>query len=129
MYSRFRATRLTSRFLALALTACATEPKIPSITRVAAFQCGNAECTQLGSRLDGLPPQTGQFMVGAWFTGTHDVHWSIRWPDDSVKADFTNALDSSIVSAQLDGMPLKGVLVLTVKLLAGGSDSLVWEYR
>lgn len=116
------------RFATLSFLACVTEPPFPPITRLGAFRCGNTECTQLGARLDGLPPQTGQFMVGAWFRGTQDVHWTIRWTDDSVRADFTSVQDSSIVSAQLDGMNLSAALVLTVKLLAGGSDSLTWNF-
>ena len=113
----------------LGLGACAGEPTLPSITRLAIYQCGNSECTQLGSKLEGLPPQTGLFMVGAWFKGVRDVHWIIRWTDDSVHADFTSLRDSSIVAAQLDGMNLGAALVLTVKLLGGGSDSLTWVYR
>lgn len=129
MYGRAGATSAALRFAALTLMACAVEPKIPAITRMAAYQCGNANCTELGARLAGLPPQTGQFMVGAWFSGTHDVHWTISWTGDSVQADFTSLHDSSIVSAQLDGMPLNVALVLTVSLLAGGRDSLTWDYR
>ena len=68
-------------------------------------------------------------MVGAWFKGTQGVHWSIRWPDDSVQADFTAERDSSIVPAQLDSMPLNAVLILTVSLVAGGHASLSWDYR
>lgn len=68
-------------------------------------------------------------MIGAWFRGTQDVHWSIRWTGDSVHADFTNLRDSSIISAKLDGMPQTVALVLTVSLLAGGRDSLTWDYR
>ena len=129
MYSRPTAIRVTMRFAALALMACVAEPPLPPISRLAAYRCGNGDCTQLGAKLEGLPPQTGQFMVGAWFRGAQDVHWSIRWTGDSVKADFTNLQDSSIVGAQLDGMPLKTALVLTVTLLAGGRDSLTWDYR
>lgn len=129
MYSPASGLRVTTRFVVLALLACATEPRLPPITGMGAYQCGNPDCTQLGAKLEGLPPQTGQFMVGAWFRGTQDVHWSIRWADDSVRADFANLRDSSIVAAQLDGMPLTAVLVLTVTLLAGGRDSLTWDYR
>ena len=61
-------------------------------------------------------------MVGAWFRGTQDVHWSIRWITDSVHVDFAALQDSSIVAAQLDGMPFTTtVLILTVTLLAGGA--------
>lgn len=49
--------------------------------------------------------------------------------EDSVRADFTNLQDSSMVGTQLDGMPLKAVLVLTVSLLAGRRDSLIWDFR
>lgn len=129
MHWRVRATRVPMRFAALALLACVAEPPLPPIIRLATYVCGDVDCTRLGAKLEGLPPQTGQFMVGAWFRGTQDVHWSIRWTGDSVKADFTGLQDSSIVSAQLDGMPLKTALVLTVRLLAGGSDSLTWDYR
>ena len=118
-----------TRFATLALVACAVDPGRPPIYRLSAYRCANTDCTQLGARFDGLPPQTGMFMVGAWFQGTHDVHWSIRWIADSVHADFTGLRDSSIVGAQLDGMPLNAVLVLTVTLLGGASDSLTWDYR
>ena len=129
MYSRTRATRVVLRFTALALLACSLEPTLPIITRLAAFTCGNAECTLLGSKLPGLPPQTGLFMVAAWFKGTHTVHWSIGWPGDSVQADFVGLLDSSIVAARLDSMPLNAALILTVSLLDGGRASLTWDYR
>jgi hypothetical protein len=129
MYSRARATRVVLRYAALALVACSLEPDLPEITRLAVFGCGNPECTILGSRLTGLPPQTGLFMVGAWFEGTQDVHWSIRWTGDSVHADFTNLRDSSIVAAGLDSMPLTSLLILTVSLPAGARDSLTWDYR
>jgi hypothetical protein len=129
MYSRTRATRLLLRFAVLAFLACSLEPSVPIITRLAAFACGNAECTILGSQLPGLPPQTGFFMVGAWFKGTQDVHWSIRWPGDSVQADFTAVRDSSTVAAQLDSMPVNTPLVLTVSLVGGGRASLSWDYR
>ncbi|MBI4503767.1 MAG: hypothetical protein HY700_21720 [Gemmatimonadetes bacterium] len=46
-----------------------------------------------------------------------------------MRADFTNLQDSSMVGTQLDGMPLKAVLVLTVSLLAGRRDSLIWDFR
>lgn len=117
------------RLAALAGLACVVEPTLPPVTRLGAFLCGNADCTLLGTKIAGLPPQTGQFMVGAWFRGTQDVHWTIRWISDSVRADFTSAQDSSIVSANLDGMTLTAVLVLTVRLLSGGSDSLTWDFR
>ena len=129
MHSRTRATRLLSRFAVLAFLACSLEPRVPIITRLAAFACGNPACTLLGAQLPGLPPLTGLFMVGAWFKGTQDVHWSIRWPGDSVKADFTAVRDSSIVAAQLDSMPLTAALVLTVGLVGGGHASLTWDYR
>jgi hypothetical protein len=129
MYSRTRVTRTLLRFAVLALVACSLEPTRPIITRLSAFACGNAQCTILGVQFPGLPPQTGLFMVGAWFKGTHDVHWSIRWPGDSVHADFTAARDSSIVPAQLDSMPPNAVLILTVSLIAGGHASLSWDYR
>lgn len=129
MYSRTRVTRTLLRFAVLALLACSLEPRVPIITRLAAFACGNAECTLHGAQLPGLPPRTGLFMVGAWFKGAQDVHWSIRWPGDSVQADFTAQRDSSIVAAQLDSMPLNAVLILTVNLVAGGHASLSWDYR
>jgi len=129
MYSRTRATRVLLRFAALAFLACSLEPSLPIITRLAAFACANAECTILGPQLPGLPPQTGLFMVGAWFKGAQDVHWSIRWPSDSVQADFPAVRDSSIVAAQLDSMPLNAALVLTVSLVGGGRASLSWDYR
>jgi hypothetical protein len=129
MHSRTRATPMLLRFAALALVACGLEPSVPIITRLAAYRCGNAECTLLGAKLAGLPPQTGLFMVGGWFKGTQDVHWSIRWPGDSVQADFTAQRDSSIVAAQLDSMPLNAALVLTVSLVGGGHASLTWDYR
>ncbi len=128
MYSRTRLTRLLLRFAALAFLACSLEPSLPIITRLDAFACGNAECTLLGAKLPGLPPQTGLFMVGAWFKGTQDVHWSIRWPGDSVQADFTDLRDSSVVAAQLDSMPLNTALVLTISLAGGGHASLTWDY-
>ena len=129
MFSRARAKRVTIRLAAFAVVACGGEPSLPPVRRLGAFECGNADCTALGAKLPGLPPQTGQFMVAAWFKGTQSVHWSIRWPGDSVKADFMNVQDSSIVAAQLDGMPLPGTLVLTFQLFAGGSDSLTWEFH
>ncbi len=129
MYSRTRVTRQLLRFVVLAFLACSLEPGVPIITRLAAFECGNAACTLLGAQLPGLPPMTGLFMVGAWFKGTQDVHWSIRWPGDSVQADFTRLRDSSIVAAQLDSMPLNAALVLTVNLVGGGHASLTWDYR
>jgi len=129
MYSRTRVTRTLLRFAVLVLVACSLEPRPPIITRLAAFNCGNPACTNLGAQIRGLPPLTGLFMVGAWFKGTHDVHWSIRWPGDSVHADFTAARDSSIVAAQLDSMPPNAVLILTVSLIAGGHASLSWDYR
>jgi len=129
MYSRTRAIRLLLRFGVLAFLACSLEPGVPIITRLAAFACGNPACTLLGAQLPGLPPLTGLFMVGAWFKGTQDVHWSIRWPGDSVQADFTRLRDSSIVAAQLDSMPLNAALVLTVNLVGGGHASLTWDYR
>jgi hypothetical protein len=130
MYSRTRAIRVLLRFAALALLACSLEPKFPLITRLAAYACGNPACSQLGAQLTGLPPQAGLFMVGAWFRGTQDVHWSIRWITDSVHVDFTTLRDSSIVATQLDGMPFTTtVLILTVNLLGGGRDSLAWDFR
>jgi hypothetical protein len=117
------------RFAALALVACGLEPGLPIITRLAAYGCGNAACTVLGAKLPGLPPPTGLFMVGGWFKGTQDVHWSIRWTDDSVQADFTRLRDSSIVAARLDSVPLNAALILTVSLLGGGHASLTWDYR
>ena len=129
MYSRTRATRLCLRFAVLASVACSLDPRLPIITRLAAFACGNPSCTLLGAQLPGLPPLTGLFMVGGWFKGTQDVHWSIRWPSDSVHADFTAARDSSIVAAQLDSMPANAVLILTVNLIGGGHASLSWDYR
>jgi len=129
MYSRTRATRLLLRCGVLAFLACSLEPHVPIITRLAAFECGNPACTLLGTQLPGLPPLTGLFMVGAWFKGTQDVHWSIRWPGDSVHADFAAVRDSSIVAAQLDSMPSNAVLILTVSLIAGGHASLSWDYR
>jgi hypothetical protein len=129
MYSRTRAIRLFLRFAVVVFLACSLEPRVPIITRLAAFDCGNPACTLLGAQLPGLPPLTGLFMVGAWFKGTQDVHWSIRWPADSVLADFTAVRDSSIVAAQLDSMPLNAALVLTVGLVGGGRASLTWDYR
>lgn len=129
MYSRTRVTRTLLRFAVPALVACSLEPRVPIITRLAAFACGNPACTTLGAQLPGLPPPTGLFMVGAWFKGTQDVHWSIRWPGDSVHADFTAVRDSSIVAAQLDSMPRNSALVLTVGLAGGGHASLTWDYR
>jgi hypothetical protein len=129
MHLRTRATRRLLRFALLAFLACSLEPRIPIITRLAAFDCGNPACTNLGAQIRGLPPLTGLFMVGAWFKGTHDVHWSIRWPGDSVHADFTAVRDSSIVAAQLDSMPPNAVLILRVSLIAGGDASLTWDYR
>ena len=129
MYSRTRAIRLFLRFAVVVFLACSLEPRVPIITRLAAFDCGNPACTLLGTQLPGLPPLTGLFMVGAWFKGTQDVHWSIRWPADSVLADFTAVRDSSIVAAQLDSMPLNAALVLTVGLVGGGRASLTWDYR
>ena len=129
MHSRTRATRVLLRFAALAFLACSLEPRLPFVTQLAAYRCGNGDCTQLGVQLTGLPPQSGLFMVGAWFRGTHDVHWSIRWPGDSVQADFTALRDSSIVAVRLDGMPLQTVLVLAVTLLGGRRDTLAWDYR
>jgi hypothetical protein len=129
MYSRTRVIRLLLRFAVLAFLACSLEPRVPIITRLAAFGCGNPACTLLGAQLPGLPPLTGLFMVGAWFKGTHDVHWSIRWPSDSVHADFMAVRDSSLVAAQLDSMPLNTALVLTVGLVGGGRASLTWNYR
>jgi len=129
MHSRTRVTRLLLRFAVLVFLACSLEPRVPIITRLAAFACGNADCTLLGAQLPGLPPLTGLFIVGAWFKGKQDVHWSIRWPADSVQADFTAVRDSSIVAAQLDSMPLNAVLVLTVGLVGGGRASLTWDYR
>jgi hypothetical protein len=129
MYSRTRVTRLLLRFAALALVACGLGPGLPIITRLGAYECGNAACTLLGAKLIGLPPPTGLFMVGAWFKGTQDVHWSIRWTEDSVQADLTDLRDSSVVSARLDNMPLNSVLILTVSLLAGGHASLSWDFR
>jgi hypothetical protein len=128
MYSRTRVTRLSLRFAVLAFVACSLEPRLPIITRLSAFACGNPACTLLGAQLPGLPPVTGLFMVGAWFKGTQDVHWSIRWPGDSVQADFTAVRDSSIVAAQLDSVPLTSALVLTVGLVGGGRASLTWDY-
>jgi len=124
-----RATRVAMRVAALAFYACSLEPTIPPVTRLGVFACGNTDCTILGAPLTGLPPMTGMFMVGAWFKGVHDVHWSIRWSVDSVKADFTAAKDSSVVSAKLDGMLFTAPLVLTVALAAGGRDSLTWDFR
>lgn len=130
MYSRTRATRVFLRLAALALVACSLDPALPIISRLAVYGCGDPTCTQLGAKLTGLPPQTGLFMVGAWFRGTQDVHWSIRWITDSVHADFASLRDSSVVAAQLDSMPLTTtVLILTVSLLAGGRDSLMWDFR
>jgi hypothetical protein len=129
MYSRTRATRVVLRFAVLAFVACSFEPRVPIITRLAAFSCGNPSCTLLGAQLVGLPPLTGLFMVGAWFKGTQDVHWSIRWPADSVHADFAAVRDSSIVAAQLDSMPTNDLLILTVSLSGGGRGSLSWDYR
>lgn len=129
MHSRTRAIRPFLRFGVLAFVACSLEPRVPIITRLAAFHCGNPACTLLGAQLPGLPPLTGLFMVGAWFKGTQNVHWSIRWPADSVKADFTAVRDSSIVAAQLDSIPLNSALVLTVGLAGGGGASLTWDYR
>jgi hypothetical protein len=129
MHSRTRATRLSLRLAVLAFVACSLEPRVPIVTRLAAFDCGNPACTNLGAQIRGLPPLTGLFMVGAWFKGTRDVHWSIRWPADSVQVDFTAVRDSSIVAAQLDSMPPNTVLILTVSLIAGGNASLSWDYR
>jgi len=129
MHSRTRITRLLLRFAVLAFLACSLEPRVPIITRLAAFACGNPACTLLGAQLPGLPPLTGLFMVGAWFKGTQDVHWSIRWPADSVHADFTAVRDSSVVAARLDSIPLNMALVLTVGLVGGGHASLTWDYR
>src|SRR5438477_855343 len=89
IYTRFKVLRAIRDLAVLGLSACAAEPILPPITRLAIYGCGNAECTQLGARIEGLPPQTGLFMVGAWFKGVRDVHWTIRWNDDSVHADFT----------------------------------------
>lgn len=129
MHWRTRATRLSLRFAVLAFVACSLEPRLPIITGLAAFACGNAQCTLRGAKLPGLPPRTGLFMVGAWFKGTQDVHWSIRWPEDSVQADLTDQRDSSVVAARLDSMPLNAILILTVTLIAGGNASLSWDYR
>lgn len=129
MYSRAHGIRVVLRFAILALVACGLDPRTPIITRLTAYGCGNAQCTILGAKLIGLPPQTGLFMVGAWFKGTQDVHWTIRWPSDSVQADFTNLRDSSIVAAQLDSMPLTVAIVLTVRLVRGGHASLSWDFR
>ena len=129
MHSRTRATRLSLRFAVLAFVACSLEPRLPIITGLAAFACGNAECTRLGAKLPGLPPQTGLFMVGAWFEGRQDVRWSIRWPEDSVQANLSDQRDSSVVAARLDSMPLHAILVLTITLVAGGNASLSWDYR
>jgi hypothetical protein len=128
MYARTRVTRLL-RLAVLVFVACSLEPRVPIITRLGAFACGNPACTRLGAQLSGLPPLTGLFMVGAWFKGTQGVHWSIRWPEDSVRADFTAVRDSSIVAAQLDSMPAHAILILTVTLIAGGHASLTWDYR
>jgi len=117
------------RLAALGVLACIVEPPLPPITRLSVYRCGNVDCTQLGALLTGLPPESGQFMVGAWFRGVQDVHWTIRWTDDSVRADFTGVRDSSIVAARLDGMNLAAALVLTVRLVSGGSDSLTWDFR
>ena len=113
----------------VAFAACGLEPVLPPLSRLGAFQCGDDACTQLGARLAGLPPRTGLFMVGAWFRGTHDVHWALRWPGESVFVDFASLRDSSIVAARLDSIPLTTVLVLTVSLGAGGRDSLFWDFR
>jgi hypothetical protein len=123
-----RAARVVTRLAALGLLACG-EPALPPITRLAIFTCGNADCTIHGDLLAGLPPKTGMFMVGAFFRGVHDVHWSIRWSADSVKADLTALQDSSVLGANLDGMLFEKPLVLTVVLLAGGRDSLTWDFR
>jgi hypothetical protein len=129
MVPRTRAIRVLLRLAALLFLACSLEPRLPFITRLAAFACGNPACTTLGAQLPGLPPPTGLFMVGAWFKGTQDVHWSIRWPSDSVRADFTARRDSSVVAARLDSMPGNAVLILTVSLIGGGHASLSWDYR
>lgn len=129
MYSRTRGTRVLLRCAVLVLLACSLEPGLPIITKLAAYSCGNPDCTLLGTRITQLPPQTGLFMVGAWFKGAQDVHWSIRWTDDSVLADLPDQRDSSIVTAQLDSMPLSAALILTVTLIGGGSASLTWDYR
>jgi hypothetical protein len=113
----------------LVLAACALEPVQPAISGLAAYECGNVGCTQLGAKLTGLPPRAGLFMVAVWFPGTHDVHWAIRWAGDSVYADFASLADSSMVAAQLDDIPLTAALILSVSLLAGGRDSLTWDYR
>jgi len=102
----------------------------PCYPCVAAIRRFGAAGVQLGAQLTGLPPQTGLFMVGAWFRGRQDVHWRISWITDSVHVDFPALQDSSIVAAQLDGMPVTTtVLILTVNLLAGARDSLAWDFR
>ena len=126
---RFRSVRLMLRVTSLVLLGCIVDPGLPVITSMSAFQCGNADCTRRGAPLTGLPPTTGLFLVGAWFRGTQDVHWSIRWPNDSVHSDFPRTRDSSLTGAQLDGMPLNERIVLTVSLTAGTRDSIVWDYR
>ena len=129
MFLRTHAARVVLRVAALAFVACSLDPTRPIITRLTAFACGNAQCTIRGAKLPGLPPQTGLFMVGAWFRGTQTVHWSIRWPTDSVQADLTAQRDSSVIAAQLDSMPLNELLTLSVSLVAGGDASLSWDYR
>ena len=121
--------RVSLRFAALVAVACGLGPNMPIITGLGAYSCGDTQCTVLGAKLAGLPPHSGLFMVGAWFKGTQHVHWSIRWPEDSVLADFIDLRDSSVVAARLDSIPLNAVLVLTVSLLGGGHASLSWDYR
>ena len=58
MYSRTRVTRTLLRFAVLALVACSLEPRPPIITRLAAFNCGNPACTNLGAQiLESFPSQ------------------------------------------------------------------------
>lgn len=129
MHLRAHGIRVLLRFAALALVACGLGSSVPIITELGAYHCGDTQCTVLGAKLAGLPPHSGPFMVGAWFKGTRDVHWSIRWPEDSVLADFVDLRDSSVVAARLDSMPLNALLVLTVSLVGGGRASLSWDYR
>ena len=129
MRVRRMSVRLVLRVGALVLLGCIVDPALPEITDIAAFHCGNTDCTQRGALFTGLPPQTGTFMVGVWFRDTQDVHWAIRWPGDSVRVDYPRMRDSSLAGAQLDGMPLNERIVLTVRLSGGARDSLVWDYR
>ena len=113
----------------LTLLACVVDPHVSVISQLGAFRCADVDCTQRGAIFDGSPPHTGRFLVAAWFNGTQDVRWNIRWATDSVHFAFVHVRDSSLTGAQLDGMPLNALIVLTVSLASGARDSLTWDYR